>query len=217
MSTITGIVYRISHKYLPITYIGSTTMKLSTRFSAHKTQYRQYKRGTRRGRNALFFYFDAHGTNSFDIYEIAKYNCESRTQLRLMEQIFMNKIKNINLYDAYRQISQKEYLYKYRRDPKNKQKQRERKQKQIAIKLICYCGSQYSYGCRHNHYNSKNHKKFTDLKTQSTMLMTPNIVYTPHTDTTKNGARIAIVRKIQELADQRCALQRPRLLHLATQ
>lgn len=110
MSYQIGRVYRIiSYSNPTFNYVGSTFDSLRNRWQGHKSAYL-----TNKGGMSFFKYFDETGINDYKILLIKEYKVVDRTHLEAYEQLWINKIKCINMNNPFRisYLSQKHYAYK---------------------------------------------------------------------------------------------------------
>lgn len=185
-SSFYGTVYRISHDFLPITYIGSTMRALRERKWAHKSHYNMYIKGKLKNPCSIHWYMKLHGYESFRYHTIGVFLCHSKEDLRMYEQIYIDRIPNINKYNARCKYTKQEYQYKYRREPDNREKAKLRtkkwKQKKRGISFRCHCGSIIKYPNWHHHKKTETHqnaakKRIVDILLKR-ILISPTIVYT---------------------------------------
>lgn len=89
-----GIVYQIYIESNPdIHYVGSTIRTLETRWQQHKTD---FNNKTKR-RPIICQYFDEFGVDNFQIRVIKEYEVIDSKHLLAYEQLWINKLKPINL------------------------------------------------------------------------------------------------------------------------
>ena len=108
-----GKIYKITSPSTNKIYVGSTTRLLNLRFRDHKYH---YKTGKISSAKMLQY-------NDCVIELIEEYPCNSKKELCEREQFYMNLNKDnlVNFYNSIRKCT-KEYLNKYRSEPKNKEK-----------------------------------------------------------------------------------------------
>lgn len=171
-----GKIYKIWSPSTELMYIGSTTQKLCSRFTAHKRNYKYYKNGK------------YHNVTSFQILEyedaridlITECPCDNREQLRQIEGHYIrdldcvnkcipgrtqtqynqdNKEKILEQVKIYRQNNKeniKEYAKSYYQD--NKEKIKEYKNQ----KFDCECGGKYTRDNKPRHERTNKHKKYLE-------------------------------------------------------
>ncbi len=100
-----GKVYKIIAGDL--IYVGSTVKQLSNRMSSHRTAYRRYKQGKRPGMTS-FVLFDKHGLENAKIVLLELYPCNSKEQLLMKEQEYIDKLDCINKIKAYASAEQRQ-------------------------------------------------------------------------------------------------------------
>ena len=97
-----GKIYKVTDKNDNIIYIGSTKQKLKVRWNAHKLNCHENK-----------------------IILIENYPCESREELRIYEQKFIDFYKELGLVNQYKaywsEEERKEYFKKYEQSEKRKE------------------------------------------------------------------------------------------------
>jgi|Laugresu1bdmlbdd_1035124.scaffolds.fasta_scaffold03989_2 hypothetical protein len=112
-----GIIYKIFHKtFTNIVYIGSTVCRLSTRWKRHKISFSNWNNGYTKSKCAICPYFKEYGIKNFDCILLKKYKIIDSKQLNAYEQLWMNKIKNINKNNVFNPI--KFYKKKYKQSIK---------------------------------------------------------------------------------------------------
>lgn len=92
-----GIIYKIFHKNIEdIVYIGSTVCRLSTRWKRHKISFSNWNNGYTKTKCAICPYFKQYGIKNFECVMLRKYKIVDSKHLNAYEQIWLNKITNIN-------------------------------------------------------------------------------------------------------------------------
>lgn len=131
-----GLIYRIECKTNPdIRYIGSTLQELRYRWRDHKLDFEKWKRGARM-HACIYKYFADIGIENFTMIKLKEYNVVDRKHLTAYEQLWMNKLKNINRSSAFRihrfyeharwrTQHRQEQCMKYRQSEKGKQYQKD--------------------------------------------------------------------------------------------
>lgn len=140
-----GTIYRIEYNENPeIRYIGSTIQELRYRWRDHKQTFNQYLNNNH-SEIAIYPYFKEFGIENFKIIKIKEYEIVDRSHLESKEQLWLNKLKNINKNNSFKIkfLYQKEYGKKYREDNKDKIKDikklyRENNKDKIKDKLKDY-------------------------------------------------------------------------------
>ena len=115
----TGTIYRIICLPEPsIQYIGSTFNQLKQRWSKHKQHYYEFNEGKRKGRNRLsiYPYFNIYGIENFKLIKIKDYQVyreheKDAKHLRIYEQLWIAKTKNVNIVNAFsiKRITDRDY------------------------------------------------------------------------------------------------------------
>lgn len=112
-----GIIYKIIHNTIPnIVYIGSTMCRLNTRFKRHKKGYSSWLNGYSKNKCSICPYFKKYGIKNFKCIELKKYKITCIKHLNAYEQLWLNKIKNINKNMVFNPI--KKYLKYYKKNIK---------------------------------------------------------------------------------------------------
>ena len=169
-----GIVYQIYIDSHPdIHYVGSTIHLLENRWQRHKND---FKNKTKR-RPIICQYFDKFGIDNFQIRVIKEYEVIDLKHLIAYEQLWINKLKPINLVkNLFRiqhlikkrnQIYKKTYYENNREQIKENSKiyyENNREQiNELASRLYtCYCSpdKQITSGHRSRHEKSIKHQKY---------------------------------------------------------
>jgi hypothetical protein len=100
-----GIIYKIFHKTIPnIVYIGSTVCRLSTRWKRHKISYSSWNNGYTKNKCSICPYFQQYGIKNFQCVILQKYKISDVYHLNAYEQLWLNKIKNINKNNVFNPI-----------------------------------------------------------------------------------------------------------------
>ena len=112
-----GIIYKISHKLLTnIVYIGSTVCRLSTRWKRHKLSFSSWNNGYTKNKCSICPYFKEYGIKSFNCVVLQKYKILDAKHLNVYEQLWINKIKNINKNNVFNPT--KHYKKNYKKNLK---------------------------------------------------------------------------------------------------
>jgi hypothetical protein len=101
-----GRVYKITNSDESIVYVGSTTMPLSRRWSAHKKNFRRWIENKGSG-CSIFPHFNEHGIEAFSIHLVSAHEIENQQQLREFEQLLIDKTPCVNAIRAYRSVDQR--------------------------------------------------------------------------------------------------------------
>ena len=109
-----GIIYKIFHKTIKdIVYIGSTVCRLSTRWKRHKISFSNWNNGYTKSKCAICPYFKQYGVKNFECIVLGKYKIVDSKHLNAYEQLWLNKIKNINKNNLF--IPTKNYNKYYKK------------------------------------------------------------------------------------------------------
>lgn len=84
-----GSIYKIAHNQLDIVYVGSTFKTLKDRWSAHKAP--------KNTKCIIYPYIKKYGAENFKIILIKEYEVIDRNHLESKEQLWINKLKCINI------------------------------------------------------------------------------------------------------------------------
>ena len=124
-----GSVYRIIHLHSNICYIGSTLDSVRNRWQGHKYSYKAYlKNDTDKHAISIYPYFKQYGIDSFKCILVKEYEVEDKNHLLAYEQLWINKFKPINKFNAFNPLLRVNlYRNAYRELNKDKinQKQKE--------------------------------------------------------------------------------------------
>ena len=93
-----GIVYQIYLESNPyINYVGSTIKTLEIRWRQHKAKSVIYNKTKIKGNPIICQYFDEFGIDNFKIRLIKEYDIVDIKHIRAYEQLWLNKLKPINV------------------------------------------------------------------------------------------------------------------------
>lgn len=108
-----GIIYKIYHKTISnIVYIGSTVCRLSTRWKRHKINFSKWNKGYTTSKCAICPYFQEHGVKNFNCVILQKYKITDVKHLDAYEQLWLNKVKNINKNSVFNPVKFYKKYYK---------------------------------------------------------------------------------------------------------
>lgn len=142
-----GKVYKIICTQSNDIYVGSTFNTLRDRWMAHKQRYEQYQNDPSRNMS-IHTYFDKYGIDNFKIILIKEYDVIDRNHLETKEQLWLNKLKNINIQSAFNPFRRgSKMIYQNRKEKMN-------------IKYDCLCGTSYYARHKSKHEQSKKHIYF---------------------------------------------------------
>jgi len=142
-----GKVYKIICTQSNDIYIGSTFNTLRDRWRDHKNRYQQYKKNKNRTMS-IHNYFDKYGIDNFKIILIKEYEVIDRNHLETKEQLWLNKLKNINIQSAFNPFRRCRKMYYQNRKEK------------INIRYECECGVFYYARHKIKHEKSISHIYF---------------------------------------------------------
>lgn len=168
-----GKVYKIIHSQSNICYVGSTFNELRKRFTQHKQT---------TNTSIITKYLEKYGRDNFKIILIKEYEVVDRVHLEAYEQLWINKLKSINLNNTmhFKTLYSKDYynnnkeLWSIRKE-KNKEHIQEYNQKYLETwraenkdkiheyrqrRYICECGHDVQLIKKSRHLKSKKHLKF---------------------------------------------------------
>lgn len=118
-----GFIYKIEYIENPdIFYIGSTKQKLSRRMSKHRSNYKEWVKGTY-GKCMIYELFKQYGVEKFKIVELERVEVEDRQELLKYEDKWICSTDCINKYRAFTGLNRKQYKKEYYEKNKNKNKE----------------------------------------------------------------------------------------------
>ena len=155
----TGRVYKIINSIDNEIYVGSTFNQLRHRWQGHKQDYKQWINGKSRCKCSIFDKFKLLGIENFKIMLIKEYlvyreHKKDFKHLHSKEQLWINKLKCINVQCSFNPIPRKEYHKQYKLNNKNKISE------QLKIKINCSCGSIINKISKNRHQKTKKHKQW---------------------------------------------------------
>lgn len=123
-----AMIYKIYYINDPnIIYIGSSmNNQTSKRWTDHKADYKKYLNNPKNNRANIYPYFKEYGIENFNIVKIKDIQVVDRAHLKVYEQLFINKLKPVNLVNPFNilaDVDKKNYSAKYYE--KNKDLKRE--------------------------------------------------------------------------------------------
>lgn len=165
-----GRIYKIQHLDSSLCYIGSTCNTIRDRWRMHKNDFVQWNKGNDDYYTvALYPYLKQYGIDRFKMLLVKEYQIADKNQLRVYEQLAINRTKlccNKNaalqlfgpksLAKHYRQCifeQSKEYLREYRRANKDVLKQK------AATRVICECGTESNKNGIYKHRKTAKHAR----------------------------------------------------------
>jgi hypothetical protein len=86
--------------------------RLTTRWKRHKKAYSSWANGYTKGKCSICPYFKQYGIKNFKCIELKKYKITDAKHLSSYEQIWLNKIKNINKNMTFNPIKHYKKYYK---------------------------------------------------------------------------------------------------------
>ena len=112
-----GNIYKIvyvGNENVTINYIGSTFNTTRDRFKCHIATFKNWcKKKDKRKFVSIYPYFEKYGTENFKMMLIKQYEVCDKSHLFMYEQLWMNKLKNINQLKAFQPlIKEREKLYR---------------------------------------------------------------------------------------------------------
>jgi predicted glutamine amidotransferase len=180
-----GKIYKIQSHLGPKIYIGSTTKQyLSQRLTAHRGQYKAWKKNNKT-KIRSYELFDEYGLENCEIVLVELYPCNSRDELTAKESHYIRTLDCVNRNLANR--SKKEYyidnretileqrntFYNNNREEKKekvkayREKNKEALSEKYKLKCTCECGSTYRLRSKPIHEKSKKHSTFVSLNNQN--------------------------------------------------
>ena len=97
-------------------YIGSTTKKLNTRFSVHKSRYKYYIEN-KYGNNTSYYLFEKYGVENCEIVLLEDVECDCKRELELKEKHYIlnnkcvNKVIPIQTEEEYKKYQAEYHVY----------------------------------------------------------------------------------------------------------
>jgi hypothetical protein len=111
-----------------IRYIGSSmNKKTRDRWNRHKQDYKRYLKGKCKGIVSIYPYFKKYGIEKFKFEVLKKYDVCDKDNLRMYEQLWMNKLNCVNKSSSFQPLFKQ-------RDKRNQKTYRENNKKKIALK-----------------------------------------------------------------------------------
>ena len=142
-----GKIYKIICTQSNICYVGSTFNTLRDRWKNHKERYGQYKKNNSRN-ISIHKYFDIYGIDNFKIILIKEYEVIDRSHLEAIEQLWINKLKSINVQSSFNPFRRSDKMnYQIRKEKMN-------------IRYNCECGSSYFARHKTKHMKTKKHQNY---------------------------------------------------------
>ena len=139
----TGRIYKINYignENMNLTYIGSTFNTTRDRFRGHKQDYNTWTKDEKKSKLSIYPYFEKYGIENFKIFLIKEYNVIDRKHLLMYEQLYINKIKCINIQKSFNPLTNKINKYRckeYREKNKEKRREKEKEYYNINKENIC--------------------------------------------------------------------------------
>ncbi len=113
-NNLVGNIYKIEYnKNSDIRYIGSTTKTLKNRYSSHKSKYNKWLENNDYAICEIYEYFKIYGIENFEIILLKEYEILNKKHLLVYEQLWMNKMNNINKNKAFAPINIEKHKLKY--------------------------------------------------------------------------------------------------------
>ena len=152
-------------------YVGSTTKELlSQRMTAHRLNYKTWKRGNR-GLTTSFLLFDEYGLENCFIELLEAKECTSKDELRQLEGKYVRELVCVNKIIPGRSDKQyrdetkgkRQIYYEANRDTFNENKKVYYEANKDYFNLIknqslqCTCGKSYTHSNRVRHFKSVFH------------------------------------------------------------
>ena len=128
-------------------YIGSTTKEyLSQRMTAHRSDYKSFKKGIREHKLTSFDLFDKYGVENCDIILLESVEANSKDELVSREAHYIRTIKCVNRFVPLR--TTREYKQEHKEEISQKNK----------VKFTCECGSTFRKCDRAAHFKTWKHQ-----------------------------------------------------------
>jgi predicted GIY-YIG superfamily endonuclease len=158
----TGKIYKIINSIDNEIYVGSTFNQLRHRWQHHKQAYNRWFNGKRKTKCSIYEKFKLLGIKNFKIMLIKKYDVyrddsKDRRHLLSKEQLWINKLKCININCAFNPIPENEIRKQYYKNNKEKIK---------GIRKQYYENNKEKIKERKNLYYENNKDKIKERKKQ---------------------------------------------------
>ena len=140
-----GHVYRIIHLESDIQYVGSTFSEPRKRWQQHKSSCQQSTKGNH-SNVSIYEYMLRHGLDKFKLIPIKSYEVADRKGLEAFEQIWINKLKCVNVKASFNPIMQSSRLANRLRSQKHQ----------------CECGGSFNDRHRTRHIQTQKHKRWLE-------------------------------------------------------
>jgi hypothetical protein len=139
-------IYKICNYVSKDIYVGSTTLRLSARFSLH----RKNARNTRK-KSKLYRTMREIGIDKFSIFLIEEVKCKNRDELDKIEEQYRIKLNaTLNKNKCYCELKGNDYAKKYNQENKEK----------LEKKSICHiCRGKFSHANKSIHERSLKHHR----------------------------------------------------------
>jgi hypothetical protein len=156
------LIYEIRpvNKEINYSYVGST-MNFRNRKYQHKKVCENIN--SKDYNSNLYKYIrENEGFDKFDMIPLEEYECETKTQSRTREQLWIDKIENkLNSVKAY--CSAEERIERKKKLRKNYSADKKEIIKQIRKKrILCPCGTEYNKSNKYQHILYKYHLAFME-------------------------------------------------------
>jgi hypothetical protein len=149
-----GLLYKLVCNKTGLLYVGSTIQSLTERKSKHLHDLKRWRRDGKRGCSA----YKVIEAGDFDIILLEEYPCDTKANLRLKEQDWIEQLTCVNRNRAIDRSrdKEKEYHRQRRKDPVFKESQRQYDANRPMI--TCGCGGQYRKGLSGKHERTRKHR-----------------------------------------------------------
>jgi len=168
-----GRIYKIINSIDNEIYVGSTFNQLRHRWQNHKQDYKKWI-NRKCDKCSIYEKFKLLGIENFKIMLIKEYlvyreHKKDKKHLHSKEQLWINKLKCININCAFNPIPEKEYQKRYYENNKDtikeyKKQWREDNKEKLRQKFNCSCGGKYTHDSKSKHMKTDKHKQLMNIK-----------------------------------------------------
>ena len=161
-----GRVYKVIHLDSELCYIGSTLDTIRSRWSGHKSKYKQWvKEGSRAC--SLYPYMGQYGVDRFKMVLIREYRVADKLQLRVFEQLAISRHKCVNVQAAFqiigkRSMARHHAIIDVERAAGYRSANRDRIAAQQNQKHYCECGGKFTQQNRTKHLGTAKHIRWAE-------------------------------------------------------
>ena len=137
-----GYIYKIVNDDESVCYIGSTSQKITQRFSDHKRHYKQWKDG-KVGCCMIYHEFDKYGVDAFTIELVEEIEYTDKCELFKRENYYISSIDCVNKRQAPTGLTRTEYTTQHGKQYRELNKDKIKQYREVNKDKICEYGKQY--------------------------------------------------------------------------